>query len=102
MEFYKIESWVNDFYKWQRKFLRKFPVPFIMRRHSHDCSRAVAGENVVRNPDGNLFAVDGIDGVSAGEHAGLFRGQFRAFEVAYARRVGAIGFDGGFGRGKPS
>ena len=52
-----------------------------MRRHGHDGAGAVAGENVIGNPDGNLLAVDRIDGVSAGEHAGFFLRQFSAFEI---------------------
>ena len=57
----------------------------VMRRHGHDGAGAIAGENVIGNPDGNFLAVDRIDGVSAGEHAGFFLGQFGAFEVAFAR-----------------
>ena len=30
----------------------------VMRRHGHDRAGAVAGENVIGDPDGNLFAVD--------------------------------------------
>ena len=70
----------------QIKFLGKLKIALVMRRHGHDRAGAVAGENVVGNPDRNFLAVDGIDGVSAGEHAGFFFGQFGAFEIGFAAR----------------
>ena len=62
----------------------------VVRRHGHDRAGAVAGENVVGNPDRNLLAVDGIDGVGAGEDAGFFLGQFGAFEVALLGDLGLV------------
>ena len=64
----------------------------VMRRHGHDCAGAVAGEHVVGNPDGNLLAVDRIDGVSAGEHAGFFLRQFGAFQIGFFGNFGFVIF----------
>ncbi len=46
-------------------------VALVMRRNSHDGARAVVGQDVVRGPDGQSLAIQWIDGVPAGEDAGL-------------------------------
>ena len=66
-----------------------------MRRHGHDGARAVGDENVVGDPDGDLLAVDGIDGVGAGEDAGLVLGQVGPVEVRLQGRFLAVGLDCG-------
>src|SRR5258706_15788184 len=74
--------------------MSKLPIPFVMSRHGHDGASAVAGEAVVGDPDWNLLAVDGIDGVSTGEYTGFFLRQLRAFQIALARGVFAVILDG--------
>ena len=65
-----------------------------MGRHCHDCAGAVSGKHVIGDPNWNFFLIYWIYGVRAGEHAGFFFGEFRAFEVAFARGVLAIILDG--------
>ena len=54
-----------------------------MARNRHDCAGSIADEDVVCDPDRDLFLVHRVDGESAGENAGLFLGQFRPFEVGF-------------------
>ena len=62
----------DDFNDFQAEFFGKRIVALVVRRHGHNGPRAVAHQHIVRRPDGYLFAVDGINGVSAGKHAGFF------------------------------
>jgi len=72
-----------------------------MRGYGHDGAGAVADEDVVADPDGDICVVDGIDCIGAGELAGLVFGQVCAVEVAFACGLFLIVFDGlfVFGRG---
>ena len=66
-----------------------------MRRHGHDRAGAVGDEHIVGGPDGDLGTVDGVDGVGAGEHAGLLLvGKVRTLEVGLVADRGDIAFDG--------
>src|SRR5205807_7289858 len=47
-------------------------IALIVRGDAHDGAGAIVHENVVRRPDGNLFAVKGIDGIAAGGDTVLF------------------------------
>ena len=79
----------------QLEFLGEFPVAFVVRRHGHDGAGAVGDEDVVSRPDGDLRAVDGVDGVGAGEHAGLLLGgEVGALEVGLIADRGDVAFDG--------
>ena len=71
----------------QAEFLCKFVVAAVMCGHSHDGSRAVAGQHIVRNPHGYLLAVHGVGGIGTGKAAGLLLGQVRALQVA----LGGVG-----------
>ena len=62
----------------------------------HDRAGAVAHEDIVGDPDGDALAVDGIDGVRAGEDAGFFFVEFGAVEVALRGDGDAVFFDGLF------
>jgi hypothetical protein len=72
---------LDDLNNWQIEFGGKLEVACVVRWHGHDGAGTVAGEDVIRDPDGNFFTVDRIDGISAGENAGLFLGQFSTFQV---------------------
>ena len=52
-------------------FASEFEVALVTARNSHNGTRAVIGDNVVGNPNGKLFAIDGIDRITAGELAVL-------------------------------
>ena len=69
-------------------------VPLVVRRNGHDGAGAVAGENVVGDPDRDLLTGGRIEGTSAGEDAGFFLGQFRPFEVGFPGDFGLVTFDG--------
>ena len=64
------------------------PVEFtdarVVRGHGHDCARAVAGENVIGDPNRDILPVHGIDGESACEHSGLALRFVSAFAIRFA------------------
>src|SRR4051794_17831990 len=66
----------------QLELVREFEVTLVMTGYSHDCPGAIAGENVVGNPDGDALLIDGIDRKRSGEDAGLLFREFGAFEIA--------------------
>ena len=71
----------------QAKLLGEFEIARVVRGHGHDRAGAVAHHHVIGDPDRNLLVVDRIDGVAAGEDAGLFLLQLRAFQFALAARL---------------
>ena len=79
----------------QRKGLGKGVVTLVMGRTRKHRASAVAAQHVVSNPHRQLRAVDGIDGVRPGEHAGFGRigGFFGALTVGAVRHLGAIRSD---------
>ena len=58
----------------------------------HDGSGSVAHQHIVRDPDGNLFSIDRIDGIGSGEDPCFFLGEVRAFQVAFGGALGAVLF----------
>ena len=52
--------------------LAEFEVALIVSGHRHDCARAVAHQDEIADPDGDLFAGERVDGVVAGEQPFLF------------------------------
>ena len=73
--------------------LGELEVALVVTGHGHDRAGAVAHQHVVGDPDRDRLAVDRVDGVSAGEDAGLGLGQVGAVEVALARGGLAVGVD---------
>ena len=47
-------------------------VALVVRRHGHDRAGAIGHQHVVGDPDGDRAPVDRVDGIGAGEDAGLF------------------------------
>ena len=70
-------------------------VPLVVGGHGHDRAGAVAHHHVVGDPDGDLLAVDGIDGERAGEDAGLVLVEVSAVHVGLGGNGFLIGLDGG-------
>ena len=65
-----------------------------MRGHGHDGARAVGDEDVVRDPNRDLAAVDGVDGGDAVQaHAGLLLVELRALKVGLAGGLALVGAD---------
>ena len=58
-----------------------------MRRHRHDSAGAIAHEDVVGDVNGNLFIVDWINRMRAGEDAGFFFGVGLAVALTLAGGV---------------
>ena len=56
-------------------------VALIVRWDGHDGSRAVAGEDIIGDPDRDLLPVDRIDRGDAKRHAGLLLGEVGAFQI---------------------
>ncbi len=50
----------------------KLEVALVAAGNGHYSTGAVIGNDVVGNPNGNLFAVDGVDNIAAGEGTMLF------------------------------
>ena len=53
---------LNDLHDRQVELGGEFQIARVMRRHGHDRAGAVAGENIIGDPDRDLFPVDRIDG----------------------------------------
>ena len=70
----------------------ELPVALVVAGHGHDGARAVMAKHVVGNPDGNLLAGGRVDGIAAGEDAGLFAGQLGALQVRLLLSLAAVGF----------
>ena len=79
----------------QVELLRELEIPLVVRGHGHDRSGAVAHHDVVGDPDGDLFLIHRVDGVSSGEDAGLVLVEVAAVHVGLARAVIDVGGDGG-------
>ena len=73
--------------------LGEFPVAFVLSGNCHDRPGAVADQHVIGDPDRDLLVVDRVDGVGAGEDAGLLLGQVGAVEVALGGGLGLVGGD---------
>ncbi|SIE22728.1 Uncharacterised protein [Mycobacteroides abscessus subsp. abscessus] len=57
----------DNFLDRQAEFLRKLIVALIMRRNGHDGPGSIACKHIVGNPDRHFFAVNRVDGISAGK-----------------------------------
>ena len=64
--------------------LGELEVALVVAGDGHDRAGAVAHQHVVGDPDRDRLAVHRVDGVGAGEDAGLGLGQVGAVEVALA------------------
>ncbi len=53
--------------------------------HSHDRARAVGHQHIVRDPDRDARLIDRVDGIRAGEHAGLFLVHRFALDIRLTR-----------------
>jgi len=71
----------------QAKFQREGTITLIVRRHGHDGARAVGHQHVIRDPDGDAFVIDWINGIPAGEHAGFFLVSRFTLHIGLARSV---------------
>ena len=86
----------NHLHHGDAKLGGKLPVAGVMRRHGHDGAGAIAHEHIVADPDGDLLAIDRVDGADAVDlNAGLVLGQLRALKVALLGGLVAVGGDGG-------
>ena len=56
-------------------------IAIVVGRHGQDSAGAIAHHDVVRDPDGDLLLVDGVNGVAAGEDTGLLLGEFGTLEI---------------------
>ena len=65
----------------------------VVGRHGHDGPRAVGHQHVVGDPDGQALVVDRVDGVTAGEDAGLVVIQRHALQFGLAGGGGHVGLD---------
>src|SRR5436305_9578519 len=49
-----IARWLDNFNNRQIEFIREFKIALVMRRYSANRARAITGQNVIDDPDGNL------------------------------------------------
>ena len=78
----------------QIELLSERIVAAVVRRHSHNGSGAVAGQHIFRNPNGNLPAREGIEGVGAGKDAGHLAGLCDALTLGLLLGLQQIGLNG--------
>ena len=78
----------------QAERLGEVEVALVVCRDGHDGARAVVGQDVVGGPDGQLFAVERVDGVAAGEDTGLFALGGLAFDLRQRLDLFAVGVQG--------
>ena len=78
----------------QAELFGKLPVAAVVGGHRHDGAGAVAGQDVVRDEDGDLLPVDRVDALDAVQpDAGLFLVDLGALKVALAGGLGLVGLD---------
>ena len=76
---------LDDLDDGQAELLGELPVAAVVGRHGHNSTGAVSCQNIVRDKDGHLCAVDGVDGGHALDlNAGLFLVQLGTLKVALA------------------
>ena len=68
---------LNDLNNRQIVFGGKNKIALVVCRHGHHTPCTIGIQYIVGNPNRHLAPVDGVDGIGAGEHTGLFpyRGQ---------------------------
>ena len=69
-------------------------VTAVVGRHSHDGTRSVTSQHIVTDIDGNPFLRNGIDGITAGEHA-TYLLLDHALALGLVLHLVKIGIDGG-------
>ena len=75
----------------QAELQREGEVAVVVRRHGHDRAGAVRHQHVVGDPDRDARAVDRVDGVRAGEDAGLLALGRAALDIGLATGLELIG-----------
>src|SRR6185295_522279 len=56
-----VRYWSDDLPDWQRVFLRKLHVTFVMSRNTHDRARAILHQDIIRHPHRQCLAAERID-----------------------------------------
>ncbi len=74
---------LDDLDNRQIEFFGEFEVASVVTRHSHNRSGPVADKHIIGDPDRNLFLDDRVNGVRAGENAGLFFGQLGPLQIRF-------------------
>ena len=72
--------------------LRKLVVACVVRGYTHYRTRTVTCQYVVAYPHLHLVAVDGVDGICARKHAGLFLGGGQTLDFVGFGNLVAVGF----------
>ena len=80
------DSAPHDLNDGQIERLGKVPVPLVVGGNRHDRACAVGDKHIIGDPDGNLRAVHGVEGVRAAPYAGLLLSKIGALQVAFAGR----------------
>ena len=71
----------EDRLDWQVKLLGKVIVPLVARRNRHHTPGPVGSQNIVTDPDWQLFAVHRVNNVGTGKYPGLFLIQVGPFQI---------------------
>ena len=85
--------WLNNRDNRQFELCSEFKVTLIMSGDSHNCARSIAYQNIITNPDGNLFAVNRIYCISAGKNSGFLFCQISTIKVAFPGRLLTVFFN---------
>ena len=86
-------TWSDNLSNWEAELFGEFEVAFVVGGDGHDGSGAVAHHHVVRDPDGDGFLVDGVDGVGSGEDAAFVFVEVAAFEIGFVGAGVLVGLD---------
>jgi hypothetical protein len=76
----------------QAEGAREIEVALVVSRDGHDGAGSVRSEHVIGDPDGNRFAVHGIDACASREHARFFLFGRGAVDFGFLPRPFRIGF----------
>ena len=76
----------DDTHDRQPEYFSKLKIAFVVAGHGHDRARAILHEYVVGDPDGDRLTRGRIDGVRAGEDAGLLAVDFARDKVLLGGR----------------
>src|SRR5205085_10144974 len=76
---------LNDYTNGQIKLAGELEIALIVRWHRLNRAGPITYQNVIGDPDGNLFLVRRINREGAGKNAGLFLRQIGSLEFAFAR-----------------
>src|SRR4051812_25196873 len=75
------------------KFACKLEVTLIMGRYTHNCARAIAHQDVIGDPDRNIFPTDRVNHIATSEDTTLLLLGAHTFNLGHTPCLFDIGID---------